>query len=78
MINGQFIPIFYPLRGSRPTALRRQPAGDRRAVQAVFVTAPPSARVPAGPLHQPGPRPQVAVLRHRQGKKQRLRFEFHT
>lgn len=51
-----------------PAALRRQPAGDRRAVQAVAVAAPSPARVPAGPLHQPGPRRQVSVLRHRQGE----------
>lgn len=66
----QLIWILNLLRGLRPAALRRQPAGDRRAVQAVFVTAPPPARVPAGPLHQPGPRLQVALLRHRQGKTQ--------
>lgn len=66
----QLIWILNLLRGLRPAALRRQPAGDRRAVQAVFVTAPPPARVPAGPLHQPGPWLQVALLRHRQGKTQ--------
>lgn len=53
-----------------PAALRRQPAGDRRAVQAVIVTAPTPARVPAGSLHQPGARRQVSVLGHRQGETQ--------
>lgn len=52
-----------------PAALRRQPAGDGRAVQAVLVAAPPPARVPAGPLHQPGARRQVSLLRHRQGEQ---------
>lgn len=49
-------------------ALWCEPAGDSCPVQAVFVTTPPPTRIPAGPLHQPGPRLQVFILCHRQGE----------
>lgn len=51
-----------------PAALWCEPAGDGCSVQTVFVAPPSLERVPPGSLYQLGPRLQVSLLRHCQGK----------